>query len=399
MIGFGLLVCLFILMPTVHADSGQLYKVNSETLKLQDAPDQNATVLAELNEDAKVTIFGESSGFGKTYYNGKEAWATLDQLAVDDAQTEEADAEQPGEKEQQVQTAASSETGESAESIESEKLYQVKAPAVNLRNAPDKNATIITELTNGDEVTIFGESSGWGKTYYDDKEVWVALDLLNEESGEELEVETDKKDGEKEKSTAEAKYKEEKEDDQKKQSSNKPLAGYHFVIDPGHGGKDTGTIGSEGYEKTLTQSTAKKVEEQLREKGASVTLTRTDDTFIPLEERVQISNSNDTDAFISLHYNASEDQSVGGLYTFYYDGEENEELANSIQKSLINYVNIADRGTEQADYQVLRDNKQLALLIELGFISNPEEQKLVQTDSYQEKAAKGIAAGLEDYFN
>lgn len=423
MIGIGFLICLFIFIPTVHADSGQLYKVESETLELLDAPDQNATVLAELNEGAEVTIFEESSGFGKTFYNGKEAWAALDQLAaVNEIQTEQIDAEQPDEKEQQVQTTTSSERDmESGESVENEKLYRVEAPAVNLRNSPDKNATIITELNNGEEVTIFGESSGWGKTYYNDKEVWIALDLLAEKNEstdcmtsqvnekaetqqtteakekEESEEERDEKDNEKSNSTVENKEKEEKQDDQK-QSSGRPLDGYHFVIDPGHGGKDTGTIGSEVDEKTLTRSIAKKVEKQLLDTGASVTLTRKDDTFIPLEERAKISNSNDTDAFISLHYNAFEEQSVRGINTFYYDGDANQKLANSIQKSLISHVELNDRGTQQADYQVLRDNKQLAVLIELGFLSNPEEQKLVQTDSYQKNAARGIVAGLEDYF-
>lgn len=209
----------------------------------------------------------------------------------------------------------------------------------------------------------------------------------------------EKSDEEKKDADDEAKNKdEEKQNEQEKQNSEKTLADYHFVLDPGHGGKDTGTIGTAVYEKTLTLSTAKKVEQQLRDKGASVTLTRTDDTFIPLEERAQISNSTETDAFISLHYNASDDPSVNGIHSFYYDGDENEQLANTIQESLINRVNLMDHGAEQADYQVLRDNKQTALLLELGFVSNPEEQKVIQTDSYQEKAAEGIVDGLENYF-
>lgn len=204
---------------------------------------------------------------------------------------------------------------------------------------------------------------------------------------------------EKDKEKEDSEDKKENHDNQKKENDEQPLSDYHFVIDPGHGGKDTGAIGTEVYEKTLTLSTAQKVEKQLRDKGASVTLTRTDDTFIPLEKRAQVSNSEDTEAFISLHYNAADDQAVNGIYTYYYNGEENGKLANSIQESLMNHVNLTDHGAKQADYKVLRDNQQLALLIELGFLTNPEEQKLIQTDSYQEKAAEGIAAGLEDYFN
>lgn len=404
MIGIGFFVYLFIFLGTAHADSGQLYQVDSATIELLEAPEQNAAVIAELQKGEKVNIFGESYGWGKTYFNGQDAWAAIHQLAaVNDTQTEQEDVT-------------------SGEAVEGGQLYQVKAPVVNVRNAPDNHATIITELSEGENVTIFGESYGWGKTFYNGEEVWIALHLLDEKSEstdsmtleanekdnsqqtaaetekEKSEAKSDQKDDEKEASADENKDKEKKRDEQTKQSGEKTLSGYHFVIDPGHGGKDTGAIGSEVDEKTVTLSTAEKVEKQLRDKGASVTLTRKDDTFIPLEERAQISNSTDTDAFISLHYNASEDQSVRGIYTYYYDGDEDQKLANSIQSSLINHVNLVDHGVEQADYKVLRDNKSLALLIELGFISNSEEQEVIQSDNYQEKAAKGIVDGLENYF-
>lgn len=424
-IGISFLVCLFIFLPTVHADSGQLYKVDSETLQLRDAPDQNTNVLAELKSGANVTVFQELYGWGKTFYNGNEAWGALHQLAAVNNTQREA-------KERQVQTAASSETdAASGKSVESERLYEVNTPVVRLRNAPDKNATIITELNKGAEVTIFQESYGWGKTFYNGKEAWIALYLLDERyeptdgatlevnekadpqqitegtEKEELEVETGQKGedaeleeelDEKEESTPETREKEENQDVQGKQRGEKTLSGYHFVIDPGHGGHDSGAVRSEVSEKTLTLSTGKKIEEQLRDKGASVTLTRGDDTFIPLEERVQISNSTNADAFVSLHYNTFEDQSIRGIHTYYYDGDENQKLAHTIQKSLITHTNLTDRRAKQADFEVLTDNKLPALLIELGFISNPEERKLVQTDRYQEKAAKGIVTGLEDYF-
>ncbi|MBY7142629.1 N-acetylmuramoyl-L-alanine amidase [Virgibacillus sp. NKC19-3] len=408
MVSIGLMVFLFIFLTTVHADSEQLYQVESATLALLEEPDPNAAVIAELQKGEKVTIFEESYGWGKTYHHGEEAWVAIHQLvAVNDAQSQ-----------------MEQEDVEPAESVENGQLHQVKVPAVHLREAPDKNATIITELSNGEKVTIFGESYGWGKTFYNDKEAWIALHLLeetnestdrmtleeneeehSEQTAEENETEkseakSDQRDGKEEESAVEKEEedKEAKQDEQIQQSGEKTLAGYHFVIDPGHGGKDTGAIGSEVNEKTLTLSTAKKVEEQLHDKGASVTLTRMDDRFIPLEERVQPSNSTDTEAFISLHYNASEDQSVRGVYTFYYDGVENQRLASTIQKSLVDHTNLNDRGTQQADFKVLRDNKQLAVLIELGFISNPEEQKVIQTDNYQENAAKGIVTGLENYF-
>lgn len=268
MIGIGLFVCLFIFLITVHADSGKRYQVDSLTLELRDAPNQNATVLTELNRDEKVTVFDESDGWGKTYYHGKKAWAAIDQLkAVNDTNMEQEDAEQSD--------TSSAKDKVSEEHVSDGQLYQVNAPAIHLREAPENNATIITELNNGEKVTIFGESDGWGKTFYNDKEAWVVLDFLDEDSestdSEKSEInETDDskdttEETEKKESKAEMDLKDEEEsdaksdqnddekeknqDDQMKQSANNPLIDYHFVIDPGHGGKDTGAIGSEVDEK------------------------------------------------------------------------------------------------------------------------------------------------------
>ncbi|GGP16686.1 N-acetylmuramoyl-L-alanine amidase [Oceanobacillus neutriphilus] len=418
-IGIAFLICLFVLLPTVHADSGKTYKVDSEKIELMNEPAKDAAVIGELEKGYKITIFEDSYGWGKTFYNGEPAWVALYQLTEVDNDInnieENQEAEQPDIAEQKNESAAASEpNNEPTKVIANGKLYRINASAVNLRSAPDKNAAVITTLSNGSQITIFQESYGWGQTYYNDQEVWIALYLLDEVNGstdnevseesettdspqiteesETEEAEPDQKDEE----TAAAESQEEKQEVQAEQSSEAPLAGYHFVIDPGHGGKDPGAIGSEIYEKTLTLISAKRLEQKLHNKGASVTFTRTDDTYISLGQRAVISNSTDADAFISLHYNSSEDQSARGIETFY---NEAGSLANSVQTSLMNHVDLIDRGAKQAGFQVLKENKHPAILIELGFISNPDEQKLVQTDSYQENAADGIAEGLEAYFN
>ncbi|MDY0404083.1 N-acetylmuramoyl-L-alanine amidase [Virgibacillus sp. 179-BFC.A HS] len=181
-------------------------------------------------------------------------------------------------------------------------------------------------------------------------------------------------------------------------NDKKPLSGYHFVIDPGHGGKDSGTKGANILEKTLTLSTAKKVAEKLHQKGATVTMTRTDDRFISLAKRVQISNVNQTDAFISLHFNSYTNSNISGLNTFYYSGGQDAQFAKTLQSALIRHTELVDRGAKKANYYVLRNNKDLAVLIELGFLSNPDDRKKVQTETYQQQVAEGITSGLEDYF-
>jgi len=423
MIGIAFLICLFIFIPTVHADNGTLYKVDAEAIELMNAPAEDAVILSELKQDYKVTIFEESNGWGKTFYNGEQAWVELHHLsAVDDIQTEPEN-EQSDTEEKQVETAAAAEANtEAAEPAENGQLYRIQAPAVNVRNAPDKNAAVVTQLNHGEKVTIFEESYGWGKTYYNDEEVWIALYLLDKDNespvnsdvleenettepldtAEETENESSEAAAEPEEDESENEDVETKEVEQEvqaEQSSENPLAGRHFVIDPGHGGKDPGAVGSEVHEKTLALTTAKKLGEQLRYQGASVTFTREDDTYLSLGERVNISNSANPDAFISLHYNASEDQAAHGVETFYKNESESQMLAQSVQTSLMNHVHLENRGAKQADFQVLKDNQQTAILIELGFISNSEEQQTIQTDNYQNQAAEGIIAGLEDYFS
>jgi len=424
MIGIAFLVCLFIFIPTVHADNGTLYKVDTEATELMNAPAEDAAILSELKQDYKVTIFEESNGWGKTFYNGEQAWVALHHLsAVDEIQTEPENEQSDTEDNQAETAAAAAETNtETAEQAENGQLYRIQAPAVNVRNAPDKNAAVVTQMNHGEKVTIFEELYGWGKTYYHDEEVWIALYLLDKddesngnsdtseenekteslETVEEIENEASEataepKDDESEKEKGETK--EETQEVQAEQSTENPLAGRQFVIDPGHGGKDPGAVGSEVYEKTLALTTAKKLGEQLRHQGASVTFTREDDTYLSLGERVNISNSTNPDAFISLHYNASEDQAAHGVETFYKNESESQMLAESVQTSLMSHVHLDNRGAKQADFQVLRENQQSAILIELGFISNSEEQQTIQTDNYQNHAAEGIIAGLEDYFS
>lgn len=298
---------------------------------------------------------------------------------------------------------------------ESGQLYKVDS-SVELRGVPEPNATIIAELESGDEITVFQQSFGWGRTFYNGQEAWVPLYRLAL-VGEEMEsnhveksVVNEKEDHEKAPSGSETKVESEEseatsslkdaenEDNYQDQSDKKALSGYHIVIDPGHGGKDRGAIRSDLYEKTLTLPTAIEVAKRLRNEGASVTLTRTDDTYISLDERVRISDSNDADALISLHYNAFTDQAVSGINTHYYAGDEAQKLASSIQTSLIKYVQLNDRGVRTGNYHILRESSDPAILIELGFMSNPDERETIQTTTYQKKVADAITAGVEDYF-
>lgn len=187
--------------------------------------------------------------------------------------------------------------------------------------------------------------------------------------------------------------------DQNQSDVSNHLQGKTIVIDAGHGGRDVGAISiNETYEKTFTMKTTAELTHTLTTLGAHVMLTRNNDDYIRLASRPLLANISDADAFLSIHYNSFTDlTSVDGIDTYYYHNND-KGFANTLQNEIIHATNDHDRGIHHGDFQVLRQNHQPSLLVELGFISNPEKEQLLLTTGYQQKLVKGITTGLEKYF-
>jgi N-acetylmuramoyl-L-alanine amidase len=198
------------------------------------------------------------------------------------------------------------------------------------------------------------------------------------------------------------------------------------VIDPGHGGENTGTRGrtSGVYEKTLVLDIAFRVERLLREQGVEVVMTRRSDVFVELSERAAIANRARADAFVSIHLNWAADASVNGVETFYmprvgaasavrasarfdngqrFAGNENdganELLSQHVHRALLSATGAADRRVRGARFAVLRDARIPATLVECGYLSNAAEERRVLTEEYRERIARGIANGIVSYLN
>ncbi len=186
---------------------------------------------------------------------------------------------------------------------------------------------------------------------------------------------------------------------------------YTILIDPGHGGKDPGNLGtpigkgdakSKIYEKDLNLQIGKKVASILsRQNDVQVILTRTEDKFVSLEDRVIMSNNQEQkiDAFISIHMNAESGGNTANGVETYYKTETTPEgksfqLANSVQKTIGSYVKMKDRGVRQEILQVLRDNDVTAILVECGFITNDKEEQKLLDEQYQNQLSEGIAQGV-----
>lgn len=335
-----------------------------------------------------------------------------------------------------------------------DKLYEVQTESI-MRTAPNEEAERIGTLIEGDKLRTFEEKDGWVKTFYNGQPVWVySEELLLVEDNSVLEETETNEDKEEPVEKPEEKEQEGKEQEETKVEENhselaeedndhseqqhedfffeknqpehaleeqveipvgiyKPnkvqvsedtivvtkntLDGYNILIDAGHGGKDAGAVKNGVYEKNIALSTAKKVAEYLKEEGATVNFTRKDDTFISLQNRVKQSNTHKTDVFISLHYDYFSDSSVNGINTYYSNATTSGNLAKAIHTALTDNLDMHDRGIKKEGYYVLAHNQNPAVLLELGFMTNPGDLEKMQSESYQESVAIAITEGLLNY--
>lgn len=177
-----------------------------------------------------------------------------------------------------------------------------------------------------------------------------------------------------------------------------------IVVDAGHGGEDSGCLGFGIYEKDINLQIALKVKQNLEERGFRVLMTRETDEFLSKEERAELANSYQADAYVSIHQNTYEgsDKSVSGIETW-YDGadqsRDNARLAELVHQQTIKSTGANERVLwDIADLYVTNKTLMPACLIETGFLTNRKECRQLSTAEYQEKIAEGIAEGIEMYF-
>ena len=172
----------------------------------------------------------------------------------------------------------------------------------------------------------------------------------------------------------------------------------HVVIDPGHGGKDPGSNAYGLVEKHLTLDLAHRLQRILNSRGVTTTLTRTSDEFISLEDRAKMANTSAKTIFISLHFNAHTDRSIGGTETLYWPGsEKGRELASYIQSELGRRLVTRNRGFKPERLKVLEKTRCTAALVECGFISNRWESQRCGAEWFRQILAEEIAQGILRY--
>ncbi|MBS3937716.1 MAG: N-acetylmuramoyl-L-alanine amidase CwlD [Peptococcaceae bacterium] len=193
------------------------------------------------------------------------------------------------------------------------------------------------------------------------------------------------------------------------------LAGRVIAVDPGHGGVDPGALGPDGLlEKDIVLDVALRLRTLLQAAGASVVMTRETDTDLSdsalgrqysrrkrqdLERRVRIVNESKAEILVSIHVNSMVSARWSGAQAFFAEGsDEGQKLAQNLQEALREYLKNTNRQVARGDFYMLRQSNCPAVLVEVGFISNPREASLLASEEYRRQLAWAIFAGILRYW-
>ncbi|USK53881.1 SH3 domain-containing protein [Cytobacillus solani] len=407
-------------------------KITSNSLNIRSEPSLNGSIIGKLNAGDKVKILSQKNGWTEISYSGNHAWVSSQYVEVDGGNAEI--------KEQTPQESSkSSKPGTGT----------VTATTLTVRSKGSLNGKAIGSVSMGQTFTILEEANNWVKIEFKKGSYgWVANWYLEkpDHKGTEPSKQTVQEstitilhNGSNIRKSADPSSAIVERADQgatydvisiqndwyevrlangksgfiagwivsvngpapvvQKPGSTTSLKNKKIVIDPGHGGRDNGTTGVSGtIEKTVTLKTAKLLYDKLKAAGANVILTRNTDTFIPLSSRVYTAQYHNADAFISIHYDSIADRSVRGMTTYYYHSYQ-KGLAADVHSSVASNSSLKNRDYRFGDYYVLRENKRNAILLELGYLSNPTEEMIVTSGQYQEMVTTGIYQGLAKHFN
>lgn len=298
---------------------------------------------------------------------------------------------------------------------------EVTGATVNLRQGPGTNYSRQGQVKKGDKLPLLGEREGWYQVQTSRGVAYLAgylARVLNTEvanAGEippetptDLQPEEPGTPG-----TGPDGYNPVEPETPGQPPDNQPpptTIANRVVLDPGHGGHDPGAIGYSGsHEKDVNLAVGKKTADILRAAGFEVMMTRDDDTFVDLNDRVSFANSSQAAALVSIHCNGSTNSSTNGTEVYYYidqndpvvvaQANERARLASIVYDSLIRALGRKDNGVRQNNYIVVRYTQIPAILVETAYLTNLGEEVLLNDPAFQDQAAQAIANGIMEYLN
>lgn len=238
---------------------------------------------------------------------------------------------------------------------------------LQVKSGPNISYQTTGKINAGTRVQILNRQDNWDRVVYDHSKIgWIPDWLVNNKT--------------------------------LKEATN--LSETTVVLDPGHGGSDSGALSTgNNMEKTYTLQVAKKAAKQLQEKGANVIMTRDSDKTVSLFSRPSFSTDNNANLFISFHFDSSpENNTASGFTSYYYHKGLSLKLATDINRQMEN-IPIDNRGIEFGNFLVIRDVKVPSILLEMGYINDDDDFKHIENQQYQETVAQDVENGVNNYIN
>lgn len=341
----------------------------NQTIALYKEQDQKSTVIGQLNPGQFIPINYQSLSWGQVSYQGKLGYIETDKVIIRSRTLVEADLRE----EQKIKD---------QERAKQKERDQLKDQAIMRRDneylleqpSPDSPAIYLTEFSQEFKILDRVELDQ-GHDYYFVEDKNGLKGYVNQFAISEPIYSLD----------------------HHKTRPMESLSEATIMIDPGHGGEDPGTLSIDGKfkEKDYTLPTALKIKETLEALGAEVILTRDSDEFLDLQERAQLSSQAEVDFFVSIHFDASYDPTWEGHTTYFYHPDD-QQLAYSVHQAL-KTLPLEDTGVMFGNYQVIRENHQPSLLLELGYMTHPEDLKKITDPKYHQQIADALADGLVNY--
>jgi N-acetylmuramoyl-L-alanine amidase len=336
-----------VVSPRLHSTA----KVNVPILNMRTGPDTSHGIAGKLSKGTSLQVLEQQNDWVKVSADGLTGWVA-----------------------EWLVTYADRDSALPQASTKDKAQVKILNPGTNIRSGPATSHTVVHVANQGDIFEVIRSEGDWFRIRLINGKIgYVAGWIVAAEGIPNV----------------------------KRKGIEQLLQGKTIVVDPGHGGTDSGAIGPHlgSLEKEVNLKVSKLLTNKLKSAGASVVLTRTDDRKITLQRRVDMAINEQADIFISVHHNTNENYRINGIITYFYSNGEDRGLASTIQKELVKRTGLGDLKARYGNFFVLRENPQLAVLCELGFLTNYQEEVILNTKVFQEQAAESIFQGIIRYYH
>ncbi|MFJ8102285.1 N-acetylmuramoyl-L-alanine amidase [Lysinibacillus sp. NPDC096212] len=333
----------------------------TQNINLYVKPTSSSKVISTVNSKVNLPVYKTVSGYHLTVVNGVPGYIVANSTA--DVEVEKPSTPDPT-------PTPNPKPDPTPPTVSGDLLGRVTVDNLNIRKEANSTSAVVSKLKKGEYVQVNSINGYWALVTYQGQKGYVHksyIKLLNQ--------------------------------------SGNPLKDRIIILDPGHGGKDPGTnFGKTIFEKDITLKVSTIVKNKLEAAGAKVLMTRTGDTFPTLQGRVDFTNANYGEIFVSVHVNSAANTSAQGTETYYAvtTGDmfkEDIDLATFVNNQIVNNLNMKNRGVKEQQYYVIRNMLIPSILVELGFLSNNEDRAKMTDDQYVELFADSIYKGILEYYS